>query len=86
LSACDLQVSEGGGERRAGQGIDLLAVEELIMFEHAEDGVEEQGSAEVAAVWLPLRFFLGKWRFAEAGVRPIMGGMSRLRRLVVSGR
>ena len=44
----------------------------------------KQGSAEVAAVWLPLRFFPGKWRFPEADARPIMGGMLRLRRVVVS--
>ena len=30
----------------------------------------QQGSAETAAVWLPLRFFMGKWRFAEAGTKP----------------
>jgi len=40
LKSCDLRVPQGGSQEGIASGVDLLAVEERIVFEHAVNGVQ----------------------------------------------
>ena len=52
--------------------------------QHSYSCVGKRGSAEAGAVCLPLERDTGKSDLADVEARRVMGGVSRLRRLVVS--